>query len=138
MSVALAIASAAAYQICMKIVPEGLNPISVLVTFYTTALIFTLVVARFIPVDAPNWSLSEFSWAAACVGVAIVGIELGFLLMYRSGWHVGAAPLVVMGGAAVVLVPVAILIFKQPWSPRFLIGIVVCLYGLYLLAPREH
>ncbi len=136
-SVALAIGSVVAYQICMKIVPESLNPINVLVTFYVSALVFTLAAARFLPVDAPSWTLSEFSWVAVGVGIAIVGIELGFLLMYRSGWHVGLAPLVVMGGAAILLMPVAIFVFGQAWTPRFLVGIVLCMYGLYLLAPQE-
>lgn len=137
-SAVIAIASMVMYQICMKVVPHQLNPISALVTFYSTALVFTLIVAKFVPVDAPNWSVAEFSWAAAFVGVAIVGIELGYLLMYRSGWHLSSAPLIVMGGAAVLLTPVALLIFRQPWSSRYAFGIVLCLCGLYLLSPQER
>lgn len=136
-SAAIAIASVVTYQICMKVIPDDLNPIGVLVTFYITALVLTLIAAKFVPVDAPGWSFDQFSWAAVIVGIAIVGIELGFLLMYRSGWHLSAAPLVVMGGAAVLLVPIGLLVFRQPWSSKYLLGIVLCLYGLYLLAPQD-
>lgn len=135
---AIAIGSMVMYQISMKMVPHSLNPISALVTFYATALGCTLIAAKFIPVNGTAWSVAEFSWAAVFVGVAIVGIELGYLLMYRSGWHLAAAPLVVMGGATVLLLPVALFVFLQPWSSRYFFGIALCLYGLYLLAPQEN
>jgi multidrug transporter EmrE-like cation transporter len=135
-SALIAIGSVVAYQICMKVIPHDLNPISALVTFYVTALVCTLVVAKFVPVAAPNWSMAEFSWTAVLVGVAIVGIELGYLLMYRSGWHLAVAPLVVLGASAVVLAPVGWLMFRQPLSLRYLFGLVLCVYGLYLLLPQ--
>jgi len=135
---AIAIASVVTYQLCMKVVPQDLNPISALVTIFSTALVCTLIAAKFAPVDPPSWSLAEFSWAPVFVGVAIVGIELGYLLMYRSGWHLAAAPLVVMGAAAVVLTPIGFVVFRQPWSAKFVLGLALCLYGLYLLSPQEQ
>ena len=137
-SAAITIASLALYQICIKAIPTGLNPLSALVTFYVTALVCTLIAIGFAPIDAPRWSLAEFSWAAAAVGIAIVGIELGYLFMYRSGWQLAAAPLVVMGGAAVLLTLIDFLVFRQQWSPRYGLGILICLLGLYLLAPQEQ
>jgi len=135
---AIAIASVVTYQLCMKLVPQDLNPISALVTIFGTALVCTLIAAKFVPVDVPNWSFAEFSWTPVFVGVAIVGIELGYLLMYRSGWHLAAAPLFVMGSAAVVLTPIGFLVFRQPWSSRYAFGLALCLYGLYLLSPQEQ
>jgi drug/metabolite transporter (DMT)-like permease len=123
-SAAVVIASLAMYQIFIKTVP--------------TALVCTLLAIKFAPIDAPHWSLSEFSWPAVAVGIAIVGIEIGYLFMYRSGWHLAAAPLIAVGGAAVVLIPVSVLVFRQPWSARYGFGILICLYGLYLLSPREQ
>ena len=134
----IAIASVVAYQVSIKSIPHDLNPISALVTFYVTALVCTLVVARFVPVSMPSWSMTEFSWAAVMVGIAIVGIELGFLLMYRSGWNLAVAPLVTMGSATVLLVPIAVFAFRQPFSARYLFGLALCLYGLYLLAPQRQ
>ena len=135
---AIAIASVVTYQLGMKTIPQGLNPISALVTIFATALICTIIAARLLPVDSPNWSFAEFSWRPVFVGIAIVGIELGYLLMYRSGWHLAAAPLVVMGSAAVILTPIGFLVFRQPWSLRYVFGLAICLYGLYLLSPQEQ
>jgi len=137
-SAVIVIASLVTYQVCMKLVPGGVNPISALATFYFTALICTLAAARFVPTATPLWSASEFSWAAVFVGVAIVGIELGYLLMYRSGWNLSTAPVIGMGSAAVILVPISVMAFKQPWTPRYLVGIALCIYGLYLLTPRAQ
>ncbi len=137
-SAMIAIASVATYHVFIKSIPNDLNPISALVTFYVTALICTLVAAKFVPVTTPGWSMAEFSWAAVAVGVAIVGIELGFLLMYRTGWHLSVAPLATMGAATVVLAPIAVFVFRQPFSARYFFGLALCLYGLYLLAPQEQ
>ena len=137
-SAAIAVGSVAMYQIAIKLVPEGLNPINALVTFYITALVCTLLSAKFIPVDAPSWQFSDIPWAAVIVGIAIVGIELGYLLMYRSGWELAKAPLIGMGGAAVLLVPISFLIFRETVSLRGLSGIVLCIYGLYLMAPKTE
>ncbi len=138
LSAAIAIASVALYQIFIKAIPAEINPFIALITFYSTALIFTLIAAKFAPIATPQSSLSGFSWAAVAVGIAIVGIELGYLLMYRSGWHLAAAPLIVMGGTAVLLVPIGVFALRQPWSAKYSVGILFCMCGLYLLSPREQ
>ena len=137
LSAGIAVGSIVVYQICIKAVPNELNPISVMVTFYATALVFTLISAKFVPVVAPSWSLHEISWAAVLVGIAIVGIELGYLLMYRSGWQLAVAPLIGLGGAVIILAPLGYLIFREPLSLKNIAGILLCLYGLYLLTPQN-
>ena len=137
-SALIVVASLATYHVFIKLIPHDLNPVSALVTFYGTALVCTLFAAKFAPVSTQGWSIAEFSWAAVLVGVAIVGIELGFLLMYRSGWHLSVAPLFTMGAATVLLVPIAVLIFRQPFSARYFFGLALCLCGLYLLTPQRQ
>lgn len=136
-SAAVVITSVVMYQICMKSVPEGVNPVSALLTFYLSALVCTLLASRFFADTGTVFSISEFSWAAALVGVAIVGIELGYLLMYRSGWTLAAAPLIGMGGAAIILTVIGMAFFRQPITPKTIAGVGLCLYGLYLLTPTD-
>ena len=136
-SALIVVASIVLYQVGMKLVPHSFSPITVLLTFYSTALICTLVAAQFLPADQPRFSMANFSWAAVVVGVAIVGIELGYLLMYRSDWHLAIAPLVTMGTATIILLPISLLVFHQPWSTRYLFGLLFCVCGLYLLAPQK-
>ena len=65
--------------------------------------------------------------------VAVVGIEFGFLLVYRSGWNLGIAAVLVNVVASLILLPVAIFLFKDKISWINIAGIVVCLLGLIML-----
>ena len=134
---ALTIVALATYQSFIKAIPQGVSPAFALVTFYVTALCCSLIALKFAPIDIPKFSQSQISWAAVGAGVAIVGIELGYLLMYRAGWHLAAAPLFVVGGAAILLTPVAIMVFRQSMDIRFVAGMMLCLCGLYLMAPKQ-
>lgn len=136
-SAALTIVALATYQSFIKAIPQGVSPVFALTTFYVTALCCSLVALKFAPIDIPKYSQDQVSWAAVGAGVAIVGIELGYLMMYRAGWHLAAAPLFVVGGAALLLTPIAIMVFRQPMNAKFVVGMALCLSGLYLMAPRQ-
>lgn len=42
-----------------------------------------------------------------------IGIEFGFLLVYRSGWNLGIAAVLTNVVASLILLPVAVLFFKD-------------------------
>ena len=60
--------------------------------------------------------LKKLNWASLGLAIAIVGIEFGFLLTYRSGWNLGIAAILVNVVASLILVPVAIFVFKDKIS----------------------
>ncbi len=133
-SIALAVASSALYHFVAKSTPSNVNfTVSLLVT-YAVAFAFTLLTFVFFPIQNGLASeLGKLNWASIGLSVAVVGIEFGYLLMYRAGWNLGiAAPLVTVT-AALILVPVAILLFKDKISWVNIAGIVVCLVGLVML-----
>jgi drug/metabolite transporter (DMT)-like permease len=136
LSAAVVITSIVVYQICMKVIPQGVNPVSALLTFYLSALVCTLIAAPLFRLQEGMFSLTQFSWPAVLVGVAIVGIEFGYLLMYRSGWTLSAAPLIGMGSAAVILAVIGFVWFQEAVSVRHIGGVALCLSGLYLLSSR--
>jgi multidrug transporter EmrE-like cation transporter len=133
-SITLAIASSALYHFSAKSTPANVNfPISLVVT-YAVALGIVFVTTFFIP--APNglmFELKQLNWASFLLAIAIVGIEFGFLLVYRSGWNLGIAAVLVNVVASLILVPVAIFVFKDKLSLVNVIGILVCLAGLVML-----
>jgi len=75
------------------------------------------------------------------ISIAIVGIEYGFLLTYRAhrpdgllgGWNLGIAAVLVNVVASLILLPVAIFLFKDKISWNNIEGIVVCFIGLIML-----
>ena len=51
------------------------------------------------------FELKQLNWASIGLAIAIVGIEFGFLLTYRAGWHLGIAAVLVNVVASLILVP---------------------------------
>jgi len=133
-SITLAIASSALYHFSAKSTPANVNfPISLVVT-YAVALGITFLTAFFFPTTIGIMAeLKQLNWASFLLAIAIVGIEFGFLLVYRSGWHLGIAAVLVNVVASLILVPVAIFVFKDKLSLVNVIGILVCLTGLIML-----
>ena len=133
-SITLAIVSSALYHFSAKSAPANTNFSISLVVTYAVALILTLLSTFFFP--APNGvmaELKELNWASILMAVAIVGIEFGFLLSYRAGWDLGIAAVAVNVVASLLLLPVAIFLFKDKISWVNLLGIFVCLAGLVML-----
>jgi drug/metabolite transporter (DMT)-like permease len=133
-SITLAIASSALYHFVAKSTPSNVNfTVSLLVT-YAVAFIVTLIGFFFFPVTGRiTAELKQLNWASIGLAIAIVGIEFGFLLVYRSGWNLGIAAVLVNVVASLILVPVAILIFKDKISWVNILGILICLVGLVML-----
>ncbi len=133
-SISLAICSSALYHFVAKSTPSNVNfTVSLLVT-YAVAFIVTLFTFFFFP--AKNGILAELkqlNWASIGLAVAIVGIEFGFLLVYRAGWHLGIAAVLTNVVASLILLPVAVFLFKDKISWVNIIGIFICLIGLMML-----
>ena len=133
-SITLAILSSVLYHFSAKSTPANVNfPIALFVT-YAIALGITLITIFFFPSqNGLTFELKQLNWASFVLAVAVVGIEFGFLLTYRAGWHLGIAAVLVNVIASLILVPVALFIFKDEISPVNIAGIFVCLIGLVML-----
>lgn len=133
-SITLAICSSALYHFVAKSTPSNVNfTVSLLVT-YAVAFIVTLFGFFFFPAtEGIAVELKKLNWASVGLAVAVVGIEFGFLLVYRSGWNLGIAAVLTNVIASLILVPVAILLFKDNISWVNIAGILVCLAGLVML-----
>ena len=133
-SITLTICSSALYHFIAKSTPSNVNfTVSLLVT-YSVSFIITLFTFFFFP--AANGILTEFkqlNWASIGLAFAVVGIEFGFLLTYRAGWNLGIAAVLTNVVASLILLPVAIFLFKDKISWVNVIGIFVCLAGLVML-----
>jgi drug/metabolite transporter (DMT)-like permease len=133
-SITLAIASSALYHFTAKSTPSNVNfTVSLLIT-YAVAFMVVLLTLIFFPIKN-GWAfeLKQLNWASLSLAIAIVGIEFGFLLTYRAGWNLGIAAVLVNVVASLILVPVAIFVFKDKISWINILGIFVCLAGLVML-----
>lgn len=133
-SITLAIASSTVYHFTARSIPSNVNfTVSLLVT-YMVAFVVTLLGFFFLPAkQGVIAEIKQLNWASLALAIAIVGVEFGFLLTYRAGWHLGVAAVLVNVAASLILVPVAIFFFKDKISWINILGILVCLAGLVML-----
>ena len=116
-SITLAIASSALYHFTAKSTPPNVNfAVSLLVT-YAVAFAVVLLTFAFFPIkNGLTFELKQLNWASIGLAITMVSIEFGFLLIYRSGWNLGIAAVLINVVASLILVPVAIFIFKDKIS----------------------
>lgn len=75
----------------------------------------------------------HLNWSSFVLGVSIVGLETGFILMYKAGWEVSTGQLVASALLAIVLIFVGYFLYKEAMTAQKIIGVVVCMAGLYLI-----
>ncbi|MCH7587628.1 MAG: EamA family transporter [Chloroflexi bacterium] len=133
-SFGIAILSSVFYHIAQKATSPLVNPAIALLVTYASAFILTIPLIRIFPLNSSlAESLRRVNWATFGLAIAIVGLEIGFLLAYRSGWSVNLTGVAVNVAAAVVLVPVGITFFREQPSLINIMGVFVCIAGLIML-----
>ncbi|MCX8128783.1 MAG: EamA family transporter [Clostridia bacterium] len=136
-SIILAIISNVFYYFIQKSIPHNANPLLSLAVTYLTAMITCLVVLPFYPNNEGMLdSFKRLNWTSVFLGVAIVGLEMGFLLAFRAGWNISTAGVLANVIVAMILIPVGITVFKEHLKPVNILGIILCIVGLVLVSRK--
>jgi uncharacterized membrane protein len=133
----LAIAATVAYHLVLKLTPAGVNPfLSLSLTYAAVALLLGLGLA-FGP-GPFEWrhELRALNWTTLALAATIVALDLGFLFLYRSGYDVSLGALVTQSTAALLLLVIGVLVFRERLSVANGIGLLLCLVGLWLVNRR--
>ncbi len=133
-SIVLIVASNVLYNICQKSTPQRANPFIALLITYVTASILTLIAVLFNKTDKGFvQSITELNWTSFVLGIAIVGLEFGYLMAYRAGWKISIGSLIANIILAIVLIPVGVLFFKEGFDLKKIVGAIFCVVGLVLI-----
>jgi multidrug transporter EmrE-like cation transporter len=133
-SIGLAVLSAMAYHVIIKYTPSDVNPALSLIVTYTVSIVLCAGLFIVFPLAEPlTKAVRRLNWASYALALALVGLELGFLLAYRAGWRASVASLIVSATGALLLAPVAVNLFKERLSPVNLMGIAICTIGLVMV-----
>jgi drug/metabolite transporter (DMT)-like permease len=133
-SIALAILSSMLYHSVMRATPVGVNPALSLVVTYALSLLICVPLFIFFPLkQGLAGEVRQLNWATYVLALALVGLEVSYLLAYRAGWDLGKTALVVNATVTLLLVPVGLLVFRERITPVNVAGIVVCVVGLVLV-----
>jgi uncharacterized membrane protein len=122
------------YHLSQKAVPADTNPFFVVIIAYVVGIALCVAFAIFWPgKKGLGETFRGSNWAVFTLGAAAALIELGFLLAYRTGWRISIAAVATNAAAAVVLIPVGLIFFKDQLSLRNVIGLIFCIVGLALV-----
>jgi uncharacterized membrane protein len=134
---ALTIAGGVLYQFGQKSVPRQANPFATIIIAYAVGIVCCLIALRW---NAMPWRAAfapaSWHWTMAAIGLGAALIEIGFLLVYRAGWNLGEASVMVSISVALWLVPVGLVFFRERLSWTNALGIAFCLLGLLLLTRK--
>jgi multidrug transporter EmrE-like cation transporter len=125
------------YHLVLKVTPAGANPLlSLLVTYALVTALFALALL-FTP-DGFQWrhELRQLNWTALALALVIVGLDLGFLYLYRGGFDVSLGALVTQSAAAMLLLVIGVAAFRERLSAANVAGLAMCAVGLWLVNRR--
>lgn len=132
--IALVVISNTVYQICAKSVPNTVNPFAALTVTYLVAALCSAVFFFVLGNESNLFKeVTKTNWASYVLGLVIIGLEVGFIYVYKAGWQVSTASIVQSSFLAVALIFVGFLFFKESLTWNKLAGVAVCLAGLALV-----
>ncbi len=143
LALALATVGSVIYHLGQKLVPQAVQPLAMLMAAYAVAFALAALALPFLVPAGTPWrqALAQVATGpglgvAVVLGVGVLLIEVGFLLAYRAGGSLQWSGVAVNGTAAVLLVPMAVLAFRESFSLLKALGMLLVLAGLALLTRR--
>ena len=133
----LAIATTVGYHLVMKVTPTAVNPFLSLAATYAVGAAVFLACFALVP-DGPTMreGLKPLNWSVFALAVMVVGLDVGFLMLYRSGFDVSLGQIVTQSAAALVLVVAGVALFREKITAANFTGVVLCVAGLWLITRK--
>lgn len=126
------------YNITSKSIPRSASPWAVLVVTYLVSSFLSLI-AYFTFEEDKNFicSVQRTNWTGFVLGLSMVGLETGYIFLYRNGWKLSVASLLANILLAVILLAIGTIVYREHISIKQLIGMALCILGCALLLPQK-
>ncbi len=131
--IALAVFADIFYQISAKSTPSTLNPFVGLTITYLVGAAVSLVI--YYIVSGGGNIIEEYksiNWTSFVLGLAIVGLEAGSIYMYKVVEHEHRLHRQIHV-SGIALIAVGYFLYKEHVTGTKILGIAVCLVGLFLI-----
>jgi drug/metabolite transporter (DMT)-like permease len=133
----VAVVATVAYHIVLKLTPAAANPFLSLAVTYAAVTVLFVGVYAFAPGTSPlRESLHALNWTAVALAVAILLLDLGYLMLYRTGFDVSLGQLVTQSAAALLLLILGVAVLREKLTLVNVGGILLCVAGLWLINRR--
>ena len=132
--IVLIVACSCIYNICAKGTPADVNSFaSLMVSYMISVLVTGILFIVSVKGKQPLQELRKIDWTSIVLGIAIVGVEVGNIFMYRVGWKIGVGTMVFNIAVVCILLLIGVFVYKEVVSVRQYVGILVCCVGLILI-----
>ena len=136
-SAVLVVSANVAYHIGQKSIPNEANPALSIIVTYLVALVLSLGLLPFFPLEGGVAAgLKRLNWSSAFVGLSIVGIEIGYLVFYRSGWSLSIGPIFSYLLVSLILIVIGFMFYREKMLPSNYIGVALAMVSIYLMTRK--
>ena len=133
----LIVGSNVVYQLSSRGAAKGVNPFAALVVAYAIATVASLALFFITAKDsALAAQVRELNWANYALGLSIIGLEGGFLCLYRAGWSASVGPIVTYSAVAVLLLLIGAFFLGEHIGWKQIAGVALCLAGIALVTSK--
>lgn len=133
--IALIVVANIIYQICAKSVPKNMDTMASMVITYLVGALCSAIMFFIMNRDASLWhEFTKSNAAPVWLGISVVGLEVGFIYAYKIGWAVSTASIVQSTFLSLALLVVGAVIYNEAITLNKIIGISICLVGLYFIS----
>lgn len=129
----LTVSSSMIYHLLLKHMSKT-SPFLILFWSYLLASVVCLVV-----VLKKNENVQVFSvfqdkaWVPMLLGIALLGIELGYLWSYKSGGKVGQVSMISQMVSMLLMIAIGFVVSREPLTMQKAFGIASALFSFHLL-----
>lgn len=133
--IGIVVVSNVIYNICTKSTPANADSFLSLMVTYLIAAACSFAMFFLNPSHGRIAAeLKQLNWTAIVLGIVIVGLEFGYICIYRAGWQVSVGSLTANICLACVLVVVGVLFYHEALTFRRILGMILCAAGLILVS----
>ncbi len=131
--VGMVVLSNVLYHLCSKQMNGQVHPLLSLAITYMVSCIVCFVAFLVHSNNPIQEEVSHVSFYSFILGIVLIGIEGGYLWMYRSGWPISQGSLVANLCVAILLFLIGLRLYHEGASVSTWIGLACCIIGLVLL-----
>jgi uncharacterized membrane protein len=129
----LIIISNIVYHNATKKMPEDANVCLSLAATYAVSFVgvlFTYIITG----NNLAKDIHNINWTSFVLGISLIGVEFGYILMYRFGWKINIGSLLANVCVSLFLIWIGGLFYKEIINLKQIVGITFCLIGIFLVS----
>jgi drug/metabolite transporter (DMT)-like permease len=122
------------YHLVQKSTPSEVNPmISLLISYLVAAVVCLALFPFFSKGETLSEQLHKVNWASFALGAAVLGIEAGYLLAYRSGGNLSTTNLMSSSLVVIALLIIGYFAYHDQITAGKIVGIIFCTIGIIMI-----